>query len=183
MKWEVITTLTAAHLLYWSIISFHHNPWAHSDICPIWKKVWKFSRSSSWALVFTAINKQPLPLPHYIKISDLLNEWTSGPEFPRDDNCSNSHQTFIAWGSNYKLKGPLLTTDKFFGHWSNKWYAATNTTVRRKWKCLFMNNYKSKSLISTKTEFLYACQDEPNASICSGITMKHIMIVQDMSYT
>lgn len=114
-----------------SIISFHHNPWAHRDICPIWKKVWKFSHSSSLAPAVTAINKEPLP--HYIKISELPNEWTSGPEFPRDDNCSNSHQTCIAWGSKSEAQGPLLTTDKFLATEATNGIAATNTTVRRKW--------------------------------------------------
>jgi hypothetical protein len=42
-----------------------------------------------------------------------------------------------------------------------------------KWKWLFVNGYECKSLISTMTEFLNACQDGVSASTWSGIALKY----------
>jgi hypothetical protein len=55
-------------------------------------------------------------------------------------------------------------------------WKVTDSTIMRKWKWLFMNGCKCKSLICSVTEFLNLCQNGTNASVCSGIMFKIVIL-------
>ena len=57
------------------------------------------------------------------------------------------------------------------------------SAIMRQWKWLFKNGCKHNSLISAMTEFVNLCQDEINASMCSGIMLKNdVSSLEYMSY-
>jgi len=55
-------------------------------------------------------------------------------------------------------------------------WAATDSTIMKKWKWLFMSGCTCKSLFSVVSEFFNSCQDGTGASVWSGIMLKIIIL-------
>jgi hypothetical protein len=48
-----------------------------------------------------------------------------------------------------------------------------DSSIMRKWKCLFLKSFKGQSPVSAATEILNWCQFGTNASMCLGFMWKN----------
>jgi hypothetical protein len=124
----------------------------------------KLHCSKNWALPFTSLHKETIPLPHLCALGNS----------PRKCLQHLVCLTCTVWGCTVMLQDHTLGQIVYFCCLSNTWEITTNF-IMRKWQQLFMN-VQMQHFIYIVKEFLKLCQHVRIASMCSENEAKNNII-------